>query len=163
MSTRRRNTPHPNDMGMHYTLLDELRASPTEPMPEATRRARMADIRKHFHELAYGLAPTRREWKVIAVVGNMFETMLRFKMVEDPHGILAAAQSVLIQVAEHALDNSVPVRLVGTEVAIIETLIDAYGDVLEALPHRDIIKVARETNIQMRKPGYDANPAKRKK
>lgn len=168
MSTRRRGTPPPRKLGeAQLTLFDELAASPTVPMPKAFAEARLKDARKHLEYLAVGDDPTRYHWVVVATVGNVIEVMVELGMIQDPGGLLQDAQQVLKDCADYALDHGVPPRLVGAEVHAIEALLDAYADVMAALPHRDFIRAIRETDKRARgqkRPGdYDANPAKRKR
>lgn len=166
MSTRRRGVPNAPTGGYAFTLLDELRASPTEPLPAAQRQARVKDARFNLDQLAHGAAPSRYNWKVLATVGNIFEVMLELELVQDPEKLLWRAQNVLKSAAEHAIEHDVLPRLVGVEIEVIASLINAYEEVLEVLPHRDLIRVLRETDKRMRvrRPGdFDANPAKRKR
>lgn len=164
MSTRRRGLP-PLNQSHAYTLLDEMAASPTEPLPASLREARIKDARFNLDELIHGLTPTSYNWKVLATVGNVLEVMLELKMIQDPGEALLAAQRTLRDAAEYALDHGVAPRLAGAEIEPIATLLNAYEEVLEALPHRDLIRVLRETEKRMRvrRPGdYDASPRKRK-
>lgn len=166
MSTRRRGLPPlPKDRA-YLTLFDELAASPTNPMPPEFAEARLKDARAHLDELASGHDPTRYHWKVLATCGNVIETMAELKLIEDPGGLLQDAQQVLKDSADYAVEHGVPPRLVGQEVHAIDALLDAYADIMAAMPHRDFIRAVRETDKRMRAPrpgDYDANPAKRKK
>jgi hypothetical protein len=150
-----------------FGLFDELTASPTEPMPKVFAEARERDARAHLEYLATGDDPTRYHWKVCAMVANIIEVMGELGMVQDTAGLLQDAQQVLKDSADYAIAHGVPPRLVGPEVRAIEVLIDAYADVMEALPHRDFIRAVRETDKRLRgtkRPDdYDANPAKRRK
>jgi hypothetical protein len=162
MSTRRRKAP---DGDFAFSLLDEIRASPEHPMPAAKREDEMRAAQSHLANLAYGAVPTRQNWKVLTTVGNLFQTMLTFGLVKDEDGLLEHAKAVLYSASQHAAKHGVPLRLVGAEVAIMENLLLAYDEVLQALPHRDFVRVCRETDKRMRvqRPGdYDANPAKSK-
>jgi hypothetical protein len=163
MSTRRRNIPGGD---FAFSLFDEIRASPEHPMPAAERERNVTGARRHLEQLAYGAAPSRLNWKVLATIGNFFQTMLTLDLVKGEDGLLEHAKAVLYSASQHADKHGVPLRLVGVEVAIMENLLQAYDNVLAALPHRDFIRVCRETDKRMRvqRPGdYDANPARKEK
>ena len=162
MSTRRR-IPQGD---FAFSLFDEMRASPTEPMPAGERQLNVARAREHLGHLTYGADPNRQNWKVLAVIGNFFQAMLDQKLIQDPDNLLGAAKAVLLASSNYAADHGVMVRLSPPEAAVIENLISAYDDVLAALPHRDFIRAVRAADKRMRQrlPGdYDANPAKRRK
>lgn len=166
MSTRRRGLPPlPKDRPT-FTLFDEMAASPTDPMPAGFAEARLKDARSHLEYMITGDDPTRYHWKVIATVGNIIEVMDELGMTTDAHGLLQDAQQVLKDVADYSIEHGTPPRLVGAEITAIETLLDAYADVMATMPHRDFIRAVRETDKRMRAPrpsDYDANPAKRRK
>jgi hypothetical protein len=162
MSTRRRNAP---DGDFAFSLLDEIRASPEHPMPDGERQVNVQAARQHLGQLAYGAAPSRLNWKVLSTIGNFFQTMLTLGMIQDEDGLLDHAKAVLFTASKHAVEHGTMLRLVGAEVAIMENMLEAYDEVLAALPHRDAIRVFRETDKRMRvrRPGdYDANPEKGK-
>jgi hypothetical protein len=166
MSTRRRGVPHNPAAGYAFTLLDEIRASKTDPLPLAQRQARVKDARDNLAMLTHGAEPSRFHWRVLATVGNIFEVMLELEMVNDPEGLLWKAQNTLKAAAEYSIEHGVAPRLVGEEAETIASLINAYEEVMAVISHREFIRVLRETDKRMRvlRPGdYNANPAKRRK
>jgi hypothetical protein len=164
MSTRRRGLP-PIHESNTYSLLDEMMASATEPLPAAQREERIKDARFHLEELATGTAPTRLNWKTIAMIGNIFNVMTELKMVDDPDNLTTQVQHTLKAVAERAVAGQA-LRLGRDEMPVVASLINAYEEVLEVLPHRDLIRALRETEKRVRvwRPGdFNANPAKHRK
>lgn len=149
MSTRRKKIPLPRP-GESFTLVDEMMASPVRPMPAADAADRVRDARSHLASLTHGAEPTTMDWKVCATVGNLIEIMLEFGLIQDDDGLLANAQRVLKDVAEHAITHNVAPRLVGAEVQFVEAIVDAYEHVLAELPHRTMLRVFRETDKRMR-------------
>lgn len=168
MSTRRRGVPPPKPglTGYNFTLLDELQASPDQPMPAADAARRVAEVRRNLDALAHGTQPDKVNWRLVALAGNILEVMRELDMIQDPDDLLLDSFGVLRAVAEHATQHGVPPRLVGTEIAIVDGMVQAFEDVLKEMPHRSVIRAMRETDKRMRvlRPtDYDANPNKRRR
>lgn len=148
MSTRRKV---PKPAGSSLSLVDEMIASPTAPMPAEDARQRVAAAREHLDALQHAAEPTVMNWRVCAMVGNVIEVMLGLGLVQDDEGLLANAQRVLRAASEHAIAHNVPPRLVGAEVQHVAALVDAFEQVLAEVPHRAMVRVFRETDVLMRR------------
>lgn len=167
MSTKRKGVPPPRGAARDaFTLLDELQASPTEPMPTADAARRVSEARKNFRILVDAAEPHKVNWQVVTMVSNVLEVMRELDMIQDPEGLLHDSYLTMCAVSEHANEHGVPPRLVGAEITTVEGMINAFEHVLAAVPHRDVIRAMRELDKRLRvlkRTDYDANPAKRKK
>jgi hypothetical protein len=148
MSTRRKV---PKATGQSYGLVDEMLASPVNPLPAADAADRVRAARASLEALQHATEPAVMDWRVCAMVGNVIEVMLSMELIEDPAGVLADAQGVLRAASEHAIEHNVPPRLVGAEVRAVEALVDAFELVLTTKAHRTMIRVFRETDVLMRR------------
>lgn len=149
MSTRRK-TPKPPRPGESFTLVDEMMASPTAPMPAADAADRVSVARQHLAEIQTAPAPTVMDWRVCAMVGNVVEVMLELGYIDDPDGLLMDGQAALRYAAERALDRTGVIRFTGDELRAVAELIDGYADILGFLAHRKVIRAFRETEKRMR-------------
>ena len=76
MNTKRRK-PRAHQPHTYYTMMDELLASDSQPMPERNRthqQRRMADA---LHELMHAPAPSNDAWRVVSDAVNLLETLVQ--------------------------------------------------------------------------------------
>ncbi len=95
MSTRRKKLPPPGRAGDSFTFMDELMASPIEPMPASDVASRVAAAQFHLERLATAPEPSVMDWRVCAMVGNVLEVMIELEIAQDPDGLLAEAFAAL--------------------------------------------------------------------
>ena len=79
-----------------YTLLDELTASPTSPLPEAWRIHQLTKMYESLNQLEQGDSPTPDDWRICSDVVNLVETMVvDMKICQDESGLLMDAITAL--------------------------------------------------------------------
>jgi hypothetical protein len=149
MSTRRK-TPRLARPGEVLTLVDEMMASPVNPMPEADAADRVAVARLHLANIQTAPVPTVMDWRVCAMVGNVVEVMIELGYIDDPDDLLMDGQAALKDAAERALERTGVIRFTGDELRVVGELIDGFADILGYLPHRKVIRAFRETDKRMR-------------
>lgn len=72
-----------------YTLLDEMAASPTEPLPEAWRVGQLTKMYEALHQLEQGDQPTPNDWRLCSDAVNLVETLVvDMKVCQDDSGLL---------------------------------------------------------------------------
>jgi hypothetical protein len=133
-----------------FTLMDEMLASPTEPMPADDAASRVAAALHHLERLATEPAPNVMEWRVCAMVGNFMEVLLELGIAQDPDGLLVDAFAALRAAAERNLRAGKTIRLTGPGLVAIRGLIRDFAEILEQAPHRTIIRAFRETDKRVR-------------
>lgn len=148
MSTRRKRT-YRLDPRDSFTMIDELMASPTEPMPAAMAADRVATAMRHFQQITTALAPTSLDWRCCAMIGNIMEVLLELEIVQDPDKLLQDAFQALRAAAGRNIAKGLAIRLDGPGMASVRTLIEQYGEILAAAPHRTIINAYRQTERRM--------------
>ena len=84
MSTKRRQRRAPHT----YNLLDVLAASPTEPMPAATRVSHLTRMWRGLAALERDANPTSDDWRVCSDAVNLMETLIDMQVCSDANGLL---------------------------------------------------------------------------
>lgn len=150
MSTRRKRLPPPSRPGDMFTLMDEMLASPVNPMPVEDAAQRVAAALLHLERLATEPEPSVMDWRVCAMVGNFMEVLLELGIAQDPDGLLDDAFAELRAAAERNLRAGKTIRLTGTGLVKVRALIRDFGDILAEAPHRTMIRAFRETDKRVR-------------
>ena len=77
-----------------YTVLDELMASPTQPMPLEYRTHQLTRMYEGLHALETAEEPSTEDWRVVSDAVNMLETLVvEMKVCDDDSGLLADANT----------------------------------------------------------------------
>lgn len=127
-----------------YTLLEELHASRTEPLPAAACQQRAMVARLSLESMRNGLA-RGEDWEVIAVVCNIFEVMLRERMVVDPGGLVQQCARVLIDGLE-LIRSGTPVMLQPKEYQLLQWLVTDWEECMCAANARTVMRAFRLTD-----------------
>lgn len=154
---KRKNNPHGRQT---YTLLQEMTASTTQPMPVDFQRHQLTRMWSGLANLETAANPTNDDWRVVSDAVNLMETLVNFGPwqdldgdpceIKDERGLLPDALAGLaIAGARHLQDNK-PLRLDGWAIVPIRSLLEDYRDILAALPHRTMIRVHRITEREAR-------------
>lgn len=141
-----------------YTHWDELMADPVNAMPPAK-------ITKHLTVLWGALAsiersqePTMEDWRLIADVTNLTETLITHKtwpavgggVVEiADNGLMDAAQTALAAVINR-VDKGLPMRLDAQGITAIRSVLEDYAQCLENITHRGMVRCHRLTEIKVK-------------
>lgn len=144
----------------HYTMLHELMASPSEPLPEHKRRHHMGKIHRALQALISAEAPTTDDWRIVSDIVNMIETLTTHAgghwpdcdgdliHMEDETGLLMDAITAMAKCGQRHTAGS-KIRLDGPGIAALKAIVGSYEDVITALPERSMIKCHRLTERRM--------------
>lgn len=132
-----------------YSLMDELMASNTEPMPEKMRLYHLTRIYQGLNALEKAPVPTLQDWQVVADGVNMVETLIvEMKVVDDASGLLHdAVEAMALAGRRHLAGGNI--RLDAAGIQAVRAIVEDYSTMLEMLPHRTMVKCHRLTEIRV--------------
>lgn len=128
-----------------YTLLHVLQASPTEPMPAASRQHQLTRMWQGLASLETAAQPSNDDWRVCSDAINLMETLVDMCVCEDASGLLRDAVAALAVAGARHLEQRVPIRLSGPGMQAVRAVLEDYAEVLETVPHRTAIEAHRRT------------------
>ena len=158
-----------------YSLIDVMMASPTQPLPESHRSHQLMRMHQGLDAMEKAPDPSTDDWRVVSDAVNLMETLVNsgsfFKMEVDPEtgearqvpipghwhdcdgepveiidasGLLPDAVTAMAMAGKrHKAGGNI--RLDGAGIQAVRGVLADYGDLLEALPARTMIKAHRET------------------
>lgn len=128
-----------------YSMMDELMASPTEPLPAEKRQYQLLRMYEGLHALETAPEPTTEDWRLCSDAVNLMETMiLEMKVCEDTTGLLMDAITALAKAGQRHMAGG-PIRLDGAGIQAVRAVLSDYADVLEVLPARTMVRCHRLT------------------
>lgn len=128
-----------------YTLLDELNASPTEPLPEAWRVSQLTKMYEGLNQLEQAQEPTNDDWRVCSDAVNLIETLiLEMKVCEDNSGLLMDAITALAMAGKRSKEGK-GLRLDGAGIVAVRSILSDYSDLINILPARVMVRCHRLT------------------
>lgn len=133
-----------------YTLLDEMLASASEPMPEATRMHVITCAYQALRAIEQETEPARNDWRVLADCVNMLETMVESGIVADTSYLLHDATRAMAEAAERHLHKGLPIRLSGPGIAAVRAVVEDYAEVIAQVSHRTMVRCHRATERRIR-------------
>lgn len=128
-----------------YTLMHELMASSTEPLAPEKRNYHLARIRQGLYNIARAPQPSYDDWKVCSTAVNMMETLIEMGVVQDPDGLHADAIKSMAEAGTRHAEKGVAIRLSGFGIQAMQALVRDYGEVIEQIPARTMIRAFRLT------------------
>lgn len=143
----------------HYTLMDVLMASPTQPMSADKRRHQLTRMWGSLAEIESGDNPTNDDWRVCSDAVNLLETLItkgpwkdcEGDMVElqDSSGLLMDAITALAECGQRARKGH-PLRLSGKGMQALRAVLEDYSAAVEHLPQRTMIQchIATQKRVQ---------------
>lgn len=139
---------------VHYTMLDELLASPTEPILPELRIRQLLAIRTAFDNLLHHPEPTQNDWRLCSDAVNMVETFIKRKTwrdcegdrvdIEDNNGLLQDAITALALAGQRHRKGG-HIRLDAAGINAVRSIIDDYETLACTLPARALIACHRAT------------------
>lgn len=158
-----------------YSLIDVMLASPTMPLPPELRRHQLMRMHQGLEAMEKAPQPTTDDWRVVSDAVNIMETLVTagdlFETKIDPEtgeaykvpipgmwygcdqqpvhiidasGLLSDAVTAMALAGKrHKAGGNI--RLDGAGIQAVRGVLADYGDMLEALPARTMIKAHRET------------------
>ena len=139
-----------------YTILDEMTASPTQPVTDKNREYQLGRIRQALKNIESGAAPVPNDWRVCSDAINLMDTLIRHNNgtwmdcdgdpveIKDASGLLDDAIAGMAMAGKRSTEGK-PIRLDGPGIRAVRAVIDDYEGMVEVLPARTIIKAFRIT------------------
>ena len=131
-----------------YSLMDELMASTTQPLPEAKQRSYLGVVRKAYAALAEGGPSFAAADLCIDIVG-MVESLIVMGVAEDGSGLIDDAQ-VAIGYAVRMYPDGPAQPLTAEGAHAVKAVIDDYAEIMAAVPARTMIRCHRNAEKQRR-------------
>lgn len=150
----RKRTKTQNVYVVHYTMLDEMMASPSEPIKLELRIHQLCAIRSAFDNLLHHPEPSKDDWRLCSDAVNIVETFIKRKTwldcdgepvdIEDKSGLLQDAITALaLAVQRHRKGGHI--RLDAAGINAVRSIIDDYESLACTLPARALIACHRAT------------------
>jgi mRNA-degrading endonuclease YafQ of YafQ-DinJ toxin-antitoxin module len=148
----------PAQRAKHYTIMDELMASPTEPLPLEYRTHQLTRMYEGLAAMEKGASPTTDDWRVVSDAVNLMETLIEaMKVCEDTSGLLMDAITALAMAGRRNLAGGA-IRLDGAGIHAVRAILEDYAALLDVLPARTMIRCHRLTEKRL----HDLLDGKRK-
>jgi len=142
----------------HYTILDELMASPTEPLPLEYRTHQLTRMYEGLAAMEKGVSPTTDDWRVVSDAVNLMETLIEaMKVCEDTSGLLMDAITAMAMVGKRNMAGAA-IRLDGAGIQAVRAILEDYTALLDVLSARTMIRCHRLTEQRL----HDLLDGKRK-
>lgn len=136
---------------LSYSLLDEMCASPTQPMSQQKRTYTLTKLWAALASIEAGPAPTANDWRLCSDAVNMTETLVEtLKVCEDSSGLLHDATNALAYAALRHQETGAPIRLDGPGIIAVRAILEDYAEAIAHLPHRTMIRCHRLTERRIR-------------
>lgn len=133
-----------------YTLLDVLRASPTQPMPAAIRDSQLTRMWTALASLEREPQPTANDWRLCSDAVNLMESLVDMGVCEDVSGLLRDAVAALASAGARHVDHGQPIRLSGAGMQAVRAVLEDYASAIEQIPHRTAVEAHRRTERRVR-------------
>lgn len=134
-----------------YTLLDELAASTTTPLPEAMRTYQLNRMQQGLAALETQAAALAEDWRVCSDAVNLMETLVncgpwatyqgQLVDVVDSSGLLSDAVEAMVQVIRLPVGKAPPPGLLHS----VRMVLEDYAAAIEMLSHRSMVRCHRMT------------------
>ena len=133
----------------HYTILDELIASPTEPLPLEYRTHQLTRMYEGLAAMEKGASPTTDDWRVVSDAVNLMETLIEaMKVCEDTSGLLMDAITAMAMAGKRNLAGAA-IRLHGAGIQAVRAILEDYAAMLDVLSARTMIRCHRLTEKRL--------------
>lgn len=132
------------------TILDEMLASSTEPLPLEKRTHELTHMLQGLAAIERGESPTLDDWRRCSDALNHLETLIVvMNVAEDHQGLLDDAMKALVA-AGHRYRDGLPIRLDGPGIHAVRAMLEDYSALVDQLPARAIIRAQRLTEPRIR-------------
>lgn len=145
-----------------YTLMDELMASPSLPLPAEYRRHQLTRMYQGLHALEKADNPSVDDWLVVSDACNMLETLIvEMQICEDTDGLLNDAIKAMGEAGKRHKKEGKPIRLDGPGIQAVRSVLESYAELLDTLPARTMYRCHRLTEkrihdiLEGRKKAHD--------
>lgn len=142
---KRKQKPRPK----YYTILDEMMASPTEPLPAEYRTHQLTRMYEGLAAMEKGESPTTDDWRVVSDAINLMETLVvEMKVCEDASSLLMDAITALAMAGKRNLAGGA-IRLDGAGIQAVRAVLEDYAGLLDVLSARTMIRCHRLTEKRL--------------
>jgi uncharacterized protein YyaL (SSP411 family) len=132
-----------------YTIIDEMMASPTEPLPVAWKTYQLTRMYEGLAAMEQGESPTTDDWRVVSDAVNLMETLIEAMQVcEDTSGLLMDAITALAMAGRRNTAGGA-IRLDGAGIQAVRAILADYAALLDVLPARTMIRCHRLTEKRL--------------
>ena len=151
---KKKRQPRPK----RYTLLDEMTASPTEPLPQDWRTHQLTKMYQGLHQLEQGEDPQPNDWRLVSDAINLVETLVaEMKVCEDGSGLLMDAITAMAKAGKRSKAGQ-SLRLDGEGIVAVRSILSDYAELIDVLPARTMVLCHRLTEKRI----HDMLDGKRK-
>jgi hypothetical protein len=139
----------PTQREKRYTLLDEMAASPTEPLPLAWKTYQLTRMYEGLAAMEKAPSPTTDDWRVVSDAVNLMETLIETMQVcEDSSGLLMDAITAMAHAGRRNTAGGA-IRLDGAGIQAVRAILEDYAALLDVLPARTMIRCHRLTEKRL--------------
>lgn len=132
-----------------YTIMHELMASPTEPLPEASRRHQLTRMWLGLANIETAAEPTTDDWRVCSDAVNLMETMVVMGEVQDSNRLLPDAVMALALAGKRHTEKGT-IRLDARGIQAVRAVLEDYAEIVAVLPARTMMRCHRLTEQRIR-------------
>lgn len=145
---------------MTYTLIDEMMASTTQPLPPKKIQHQLSRMYQGIAALETSEKPTVDDWQVVSDAVNMLETLTLTNegwwldcdgdpvQIKDSSGLLPDAVAALAMAGRRHFEHGV-IRLDAKGIATIRAVLEDYAALIEIMPARVMIHCHRKTEKRL--------------
>ena len=158
---------------IHYTLQQEIKASPFSPMAQANCLYQFKQVRNALADLEFGDDPTDESWRIVSDAINLLETLVRHGEypIKNESGLVVASHwpgcgvNVSVEMGDKAgllqdaidgmlkadelAKQGLPLRLDASGLVAVKAVLEDYIQALRVLPARTMIRCHRATEIRL--------------
>ena len=146
---RKAGKRRPAQREKRYTLLDEMAASPTEPLPLAWKTYQLTRMYEGLSAMEKAPSPTTDDWRVVSDAVNLMETLIETMQVcEDSSGLLMDAITAMAHAGRRNTAGGA-IRLDGAGIQAVRAVLEDYAALLDVLPARAMIRCHRLTEKRL--------------
>jgi mRNA-degrading endonuclease YafQ of YafQ-DinJ toxin-antitoxin module len=133
----------------YYTIMDEMMASPTEPLPVAHRTHQLTMMYGGLNAMETAPTPTTDDWRVVSDAVNLMETLVvEMKVCEDSDGLLMDAITGLALAGKRNMAGG-SIRMDGVGIKSVRAILSDYAELLDVLSARTMIRCHRLTEKRL--------------
>jgi mRNA-degrading endonuclease YafQ of YafQ-DinJ toxin-antitoxin module len=133
----------------YYTIMDEMMASPTEPLPVAHRTHQLTMMYGGLNAMETAPTPTTDDWRVVSDAINLMETLVvEMKVCEDSSGLLMDAITALALAGKRNRAGGT-IRMDGAGIQAVRSILSDYAELLNVLPARTMYRCHRLTEKRL--------------
>lgn len=152
-----RRHAHQKSLGYTYSKVQELMASPTEPLSESLRTNHLLRVYRGLNKLEEAEQPSHEDWLACSDAVSMIEALIEMGEASDDTGLVGTAAEALARVGWHGIDNG-GYRLEGDSRTAVREIVACYADLLTQLPARTVIKAHRHCERRQRERHANRKP-----